>query len=201
PQRYGAVIGLSGALIENGSSRALALGYLFGATLVIGAAVMMGLQPRLTRWLAARRANVVTASAAPQTADGATAEPATTDTAAPDRVGFGAWLATFLTGVYGGYFGAAQGIILITALAILLPDDLRRTNALKNALALVVNGVASLFFIVVADVAWEPAALIAVGAIVGGTLGARVARRINQRVLRSIIVIGGIAIGIRLIVT
>ena len=61
----------------------------------------------------------------------------------------------FLAGIYGGYFGAAQGVILLAMLAVFVPDDLKRSNALKNVLAGTVNGVAAVLFIVFADVAWE----------------------------------------------
>ena len=69
--------------------------------------------------------------------------------------------AAFATGIYGGYFGAAQGIILMSLLRFCFPDDLQRLNGLKNVLAGVANGVAAILFIFVADVAWDAAALIA----------------------------------------
>ena len=67
----------------------------------------------------------------------------------------------YLTGVYGGYFGAAQGIMLLAILGVVLPQDLHRTNALKNVLAGMVNGVAGLYFIFAAHIDWEVAAIIA----------------------------------------
>jgi uncharacterized protein len=76
------------------------------------------------------------------------------------------------TGVYGGYFGAAQGIMLLAVLGLALPDDLQRINALKNVLAGLANLVSGLVFVAVADVAWGAAALVAAGAVAGGTLGA-----------------------------
>ena len=82
---------------------------------------------------------------------------------------------TFLTGIYGGYFGAAQGVILLAVLRLAFADDLQRLNAVKNVLAGVANAVAAVLFIAVADVAWEAAALIAVGSIVGA-LGRRALR-------------------------
>ena len=85
----------------------------------------------------------------------------------------------YLAGVYGGYFGAAQGILLLAILGLALPDDLQRVNALKNVLAGIVNGVAALVFIAVADVAWGPAALIAAGSVVGAQLAARYGRRLS----------------------
>ena len=66
--------------------------------------------------------------------------------------------AVYLTGVYGGYFGAAQGILLLAILGVALDQDLQRTNALKNVLAGLVNGVAGIYFVFVAHVAWGPAA-------------------------------------------
>ena len=104
------------------------------------------------------------------------------------------WVGIFGTGVYGGYFGAAQGIILLALMGIAIPDeDLQRLNALKNVLAALVNGVAAVLFIAVAEVAWEPALVLAAGAVVGGQIGARVGRRLSPALLRGVIVIVGVA--------
>ncbi|HEY7454181.1 MAG TPA: sulfite exporter TauE/SafE family protein [Thermoleophilaceae bacterium] len=105
----------------------------------------------------------------------------------------------YVAGVYGGYFGAAQGILLLAILGLALPDDLQRVNALKNVLAGVVNGVAAVIFIAVADVAWGPAALIAAGSIVGAQLAARYGRRLSPRALRAVIVAVGIAAIVQLV--
>ncbi len=109
--------------------------------------------------------------------------------------------ASFSTGIYGGYFGAAQGIILMSLLRFCFPDDLQRLNAPKNVLAGVANGVAAILFIAVADVAWEAAALIAVGSVVGAQVGARYGRHIPSEVLRWIVVIGGAVVAVILLVT
>jgi uncharacterized protein len=109
--------------------------------------------------------------------------------------------ASFSTGIYGGYFGAAQGIILMSLLRFCFPDDLQRLNALKNVLAGVANGVAAILFIAVADVAWDAAALIAVGSVVGAQVGARYGRHIPSEVLRWIVVIGGAVVAVILLVT
>ena len=109
--------------------------------------------------------------------------------------------ASFGTGIYGGYFGAAQGIILMSLLRFCFPDDLQRLNGLKNVLAGVANGVAAILFIAVADVAWEAAALIAVGSVVGAQVGARYGRHIPSEVLRWIVVIGGAIVAMILLVT
>jgi uncharacterized membrane protein YfcA len=110
------------------------------------------------------------------------------------------WLTVYLTGVYGGYFGAAQGVILIALLAIFIDDDLQRLNATKNVLAMLVNGVAALLFIAVAHVAWGAAGLIAGGSIIGGQIGARVGRRLPAQLLRGIIVVVGTVVAIILLV-
>jgi uncharacterized protein len=106
--------------------------------------------------------------------------------------------AVFATGVYGGYFGAAQGVILIALLGIFIDDGLQRLNALKNVLAALVNGVAAVLFIAFADVDWAVAGLLAAGAICGGQLGARLGRRIPAGWLRLVIVVVGVAVAIRL---
>lgn len=99
-----------------------------------------------------------------------------------------------LAGVYGGYFGAAQGVILIGLLSALSTERLQALNGLKNVLGTIVNAVASLVFIVVEPdlVDWRIAGLVAVGAIVGGVLGARFGRRLAPNVLRVVIVVVGI---------
>ena len=105
----------------------------------------------------------------------------------------------YVAGIYGGYFGAAQGILLLAILGLALPDDLQRVNALKNVLAGIVNGVAALIFIAVADVAWGPAALIAAGSVVGAQLAARYGRRLSSQALRAVIVAVGIAAIVQLL--
>ena len=105
----------------------------------------------------------------------------------------------YLTGVYGGYFGAAQGVLLLSILGLTLRDDLQRTNALKNVLALIVNGVAGLVFIFAAHVAWAPAGLLAAGSLVGGQLGAAFGRRLPPAALRAVIVVVGVAAVVQLL--
>jgi len=113
----------------------------------------------------------------------------------PNHVHRGAWWvipAVFLTGVYGGYFGAAQGVLLMAILGIGMDTNLQRMNGLKNVLATVVNGVAAILFIIVADVDWLAAALIAVGSTIGGFIGARYGRKLPPTGLRALIVVIGI---------
>jgi hypothetical protein len=116
------------------------------------------------------------------------------------RIGLGV-AGALLTGIYGGYFGAAQGIILLSVLRLCFDEDLQRLNGVKNVLAGLTNGVAAVYFIAVADVAWGAVVLIAVGSILGAQVGARYGRRLSQEWLRRIVVAGGITVAILLIVT
>lgn len=109
-------------------------------------------------------------------------------------------LALYATGIYGGYFGAAQGILLLGILGLALTQDLHRTNALKNVLAGLVNGVAAVVFIVVAHIEWGPAAIIACGSILGAQIGARYGRRLPPAALRGLIVVVGVTAIVRLLV-
>jgi uncharacterized membrane protein YfcA len=100
---------------------------------------------------------------------------------------------TALTGVYGGYFGAAQGVILLALLSILVRGGMQRANAYKNVLAGVANGAAAVVFVFSTPVAWLAALIIAVGAILGGQIGGSVGHRLPPVVYRVIIVAIGIA--------
>jgi uncharacterized protein len=103
-------------------------------------------------------------------------------------------VATFAVGIYGGYFTAAQGIMLIAAMGALLPEDMQRMNAAKNLLSLVVNIVAAVAYTVVAfdRISWAAAGLIAVGSLIGGFLGAHYGRRLSPNALRAVIVVVGL---------
>ncbi|MFJ8076207.1 sulfite exporter TauE/SafE family protein [Streptomyces sp. NPDC096176] len=92
---------------------------------------------------------------------------------------------------YGGYFGAAQGILYLSLMGLLLDDNLQRINAVKNILGAVVNGVAAVFFLFVAEFDWTAVLLIAVGSSIGGQLGARIGRKLKPGVLRAVIVVVG----------
>ena len=94
--------------------------------------------------------------------------------------------------MYGGYFGAAQGVLLMGMLGIGVAESLQRSNAVKNVLARRVNAVAGGIFVLVADVDWQVVALIGAGSVVGGVLGARVGRRLPPAVLRAVIVVVGV---------
>ncbi len=109
-------------------------------------------------------------------------------------------IAVYLTGVYGGYFGAAQGILLLGILGVALAQSLQRTNALKNVLVGLVNGVAAVYFAFAAHVDWGPAAIIAGTSIAGAQLGARYGRRLPAQALRAVILLVGTFAIVRLLV-
>ncbi|MFI8878559.1 sulfite exporter TauE/SafE family protein [Streptomyces sp. NPDC055243] len=140
--------------------------------LILIACVLVLLQPRLQKWLARRDS--------PGRADG----------------GVPLWSGVLVTGVYGGYFGAAQGVLLMGLFGSFLRDDLQRLNAVKNVLASIVNGVAAVIFIAVTTVDWTVVGVIAVGSTLGGLLGARVGRRLSPAVLRGLIVVVGVTAAI-----
>lgn len=148
--------------------------------LIVVALVLVVAQPRLNAWLAARRET--------HQAHG----------------GPWLWLSVFGAGMYGGYFGAAQGVILIALLGIFLEDDLQRLNGAKNVLAGIVNAAAATLFVVVSVVGtskidWLAVLLIAVGSTLGGLLGASVGRRLHPMVLRGVIVVVGLIAIIKLL--
>lgn len=144
---------------------------------IVPALILLGLvlvvfQPRISLWVARRH----------DAAGGL-----------PHHGAWWVWPAVLLAGVYGGYFGAAQGVLLMAVLGIGIDETLQRLNAVKNVLAAIVNGVAGLLFVVVADVDWRVAALIGVGSVLGGQLGATVGRRLPTTALRIFIVVVGVA--------
>ena len=139
--------------------------------LVLLATVLMAIQPRVSAWLAARGERHV-------------------------HGGMPLLVGVFLTGIYGGYFGAAQGVILISLLAIFIDDDLQVLNGTKNALALTVNAVAAVVFVLSTNVSWSVVALIAAGSIIGGQLGGHYGRRLPTSVLRACIVVVGLGVAI-----
>jgi uncharacterized membrane protein YfcA len=110
----------------------------------------------------------------------------------PDHGVWWVWPAVAAAGVYGGYFGAAQGVLLMAVLGIGVADSMQRHTATKNVLALLVNAVAAVVFIAVADIDWVVAGLIALGSVVGGQLGASVGRRLAPGLLRAVIAVVGL---------
>jgi uncharacterized membrane protein YfcA len=144
--------------------------------LIVLALLLVMFGGRLTSWLVARG----------HTADG--------------RVSLPVWLVVFGTGIYGGYFGAAQGVLLMGFLGLFISESLQRLNALKNVLAGLANLVAAIVFVITTHIDWTAAGLIAAGSIAGGVLGAHVGRRLPPSVLRAVIVVVGIAAIVKLLV-
>jgi len=107
-----------------------------------------------------------------------------------------AWLPVSLASVYGGYFGAGLGVMLLSALGLTLTESLTRLNALKQAVSLSVNVAAAIFFLFSGQVVWSAALVMAVGALIGGMLGGKLANRINPSALRWTVVIIGVIISI-----
>jgi uncharacterized membrane protein YfcA len=108
---------------------------------------------------------------------------------------------TFLTSIYGGYFGAAQGVVLLGLFGITLDDDVQRLNAAKNVVAAMINAVGAVFFIVRTTIAWDVAGLLLLGSTVGGQVGAVVGRRLPPEVLRVTVAIVGTAVAIKLLIS
>jgi hypothetical protein len=181
------------------------------------AVVMVIIQPRLAKWVAARQRARAAATAdggavvaTPDGAGGAGASGAgdggagavavAAPPAAAEAIGGPVlWVLVFLAGIYGGYFGAAQGVLLIGMLGIALNDSLQRINAAKNVLAGLVNGLAAVVFILATHVDWGVAGLIAAGSIIGGQIGARIGKRLPPWGLRVVIVCVGTAALIKLL--
>ncbi|THC55351.1 sulfite exporter TauE/SafE family protein [Streptomyces sp. A1499] len=110
------------------------------------------------------------------------------------------WCGVLVTGVYGGYFGAAQGVLLMGLFGAFILDDLQRLNAAKNVLASLVNGVAAVVFVLVADIDWTIAGIIAAGSTVGGLVGARYGRRLPPVAMRGFIVVVGVTASVIMLV-
>ena len=120
-------------------------------------------------------------------------------TAHPRRQAVALWLSQFAIAVYGGYFGAGIGILMLAAMAIFLPEDLQAANGIKNFLAVLINGIAALYFVFIGAAVLQTAAMMMGAAILGGFAGARTAQRLSPRLLRGAVVLFGIIVAIRLI--
>ena len=115
------------------------------------------------------------------------------DAAPPAWSNYALGIGVLLTAIYGGYFGAAQGVILMGLLTVLLRDPIQELNGLKNVVVGLNNLVAALIFVATAHVAWEAAGVIAISSIIGGQAGSAIGRRLNPLVLRLVIVAAGVA--------
>jgi uncharacterized protein len=176
---------------------------------LIGVAVVMVIiQPRLADWVTrrqlARSAARAGAVDSPEPLGAGTTAVGVLQATDVSRQGGAAggpvlWFLVFCAGVYGGYFGAAQGVLLIGMLGIAFSDGLQRINAVKNVLAGLVNGVAAVMFIALTHIDWGVAGLIAAGSIIGGQFGARIGRRLPPWALRLVIVCVGVAALVKLL--
>jgi uncharacterized membrane protein YfcA len=173
--------------------------------LILLSCALVLLQPRLSARIAARREreqqHAAAAAAAAPAAAGDGDGPAPGRPVRDRSVRGGPVLAggLFGAGIYGGYFGAAQGVLVIGLLGTFLDEPMQRINGAKNVLVGFVNGVAAVVYILFAHVSWTIVLLIAVGSTLGGLIGARVGRRLPAIALRIFIVAIGVIAAIRLI--
>ena len=107
----------------------------------------------------------------------------------------------FVATIYGGYFGAGLGIILIATLGVLLDDSMAHLNALKQAIALVTNVVAAAFFVFSGDVVWSLVLVMAPAALLGGAIGGRLASRLNPQVMRTVVITIGLIVAFKYLLT
>lgn len=112
----------------------------------------------------------------------------------------GAMVFQFLVGVYGGYFGAGIGILMLASLMLLGFTDIYRMSAVKNLLAVLINGVAAFYFVVSGAVVWSDVLLMMLAAIAGGYLGARLAYKLGRRFVRVAVIVIGLVMGLTLLV-
>ncbi|GAA1727185.1 sulfite exporter TauE/SafE family protein [Isoptericola hypogeus] len=147
--------------------------------LILFTCLLVGAQPTISRWLAARRRGP-----------------------APERHGMSPVTTAFsvLTGVYGGYFGAGSGVMMVAVLGLGTDLELRFVNALKTLAVLASNLVATVIFLVVADLDWTAILLLAAGSVVGGYVGARVGRRLPPTLFRVLIVVAGVTTAVVMLV-
>lgn len=146
--------------------------------LIFLACGLLAAQTRLARLVRDRRAD------GPADADGHTAP---------------LFAAQFLAAAYGAYFGAGVGIMMLAILGIFLADNLQRLNALKGLLSFLISVVAAVSFLLFADVSLLAVAVMAVASLLGGQLGVLLARRLNDRTLRWLVIAFGVAVGLRLL--
>lgn len=148
--------------------------------LLLVSGVLAAVQPRVAAWVVRRRATV--AARVPAVEEPPAGPPVAFRTSPLLIAGVGA------TGIYGGYFGAAQGVILLALLGVFVGGAMNEVNGVKNVLAGVANLVSAVLFVAIADVDWRVAGLVAIGATIGGGLGGRYGRRLPSSVLRVLVV-------------
>ena len=183
--------------------------------LILIACVLVLIQPRMAARLAARRARDGGGAGNGGASNGGASNGGASNGGAgdggadngggDDRAGHADHVGPVLTGgmllsgAYGGYFGAAQGVLVIGLLGSFLDESLQRVNAAKNVLVALVNSTAAIVFILFAHVSWLAVLLIAAGSTIGGLLGAKFGRRLPPTVLRLLVVVIGIIAAVKLI--
>jgi uncharacterized membrane protein YfcA len=156
--------------------------------LIFLACGLLAVQPRLARLVRERR----------QDPDGG---PTPAGRAGFDGHTVALFAAQFLAAVYGAYFGAGVGIMMLAILGIFVADTLQRLNALKGLMSLLVAVVAAVAFALFADVSWVAVAVMAAASLLGGQLGVMLARRLNDQALRWLVIAFGVTVGVYLLVT
>ena len=156
--------------------------------LILGATLLLAAQEAITKWLSVGTGQSV----------------ATHGESPTDRKPATGWIVfvflfQFLVGLYGGYFGAGMGILMLAALGLIGLTDLHQMNGLKNVLAVCINGIAAIYFAVSGAVLWHDVLVMMIGTIAGGYLGARVARRLGRKFVRAFVVAIGIVMTIALL--
>ena len=141
--------------------------------LILAACALLAIQPRVAAWIARGRRE-------------------------PSPLALHA--ALLLATVYGGYFGAGLGIMLLAILGVFVDDGLQRLNALKGLLSLLVAVIGAVAFAVFGPVAWDAAAIVGATALLGGAAGVGVARRLPEAVLRAVVIAFGVGVAIALLV-
>ncbi len=156
--------------------------------LILFATVLFALQEPITRRLR------------PAASSGSAAGEATEPFHDPARGWwFGAAVFQFLVAVYGGYFGAGIGILMLAALGILGLADIHQMNGLKNFLAVCINGVAAVYFILSGAIVWPDMLIMTTGAIIGGYFGAGLARKLGRKFVRRFVIAVGLAMTVSLL--
>ena len=199
PGYFGGTLGYRRELTGQ-RGRILALGAISAAGAVVGAVLLLissaELFERIVPWLIFLACGLLAAQTrlarlvrdrrpdGPADADGHTAP---------------LFAAQFLAAVYGAYFGAGVGIMMLAILGIFLVDNLQRLNALKGLLSFLISVVAAVSFLLFADVSLLAVAVMAVASLLGGQLGVLLARRLNDRTLRWLVIAFGVAVGLRLL--
>ncbi len=153
--------------------------------LILIACVLVLIQPWLSGRIVARRRRLSEQDGSPASE--------------PEHTGPVLGAGMFASAAYGGYFGAAQGVLVIGLLGTFLDESMQRVNGAKNVLVAIVNGTAAIVYIIFAHVAWLAVLLIAVGSTVGGLVGARFGRRLPPLALRIFVVLIGVISAVKLI--